>query len=262
MVVGGSTRNEVRGNETFRNAQGFERAAPGIRIYQSPGNIVDNNITHDNEDSGIESYPGANNTLIYNNVSYSNGDHGIDDLRTTGQRIIGNTVYNNVTAGINLEGNSTGGTIKNNICVDNGIKSPRTHSDIRIESGSTAGTTVDYNVGLPDDTGHALDLELGQLQQRSPLSRRRAGRCATASTPTRGGATSARATSTSPPALRRSTRPDSATSGQPGPGRRGVILGSTTRPRRTRASALAPTTIAGAYEFQPSSRRPAPVGVR
>ena len=146
MVVGGSTGNELRGNETFRNARGFERAAPGIRIYASTANVVDNNITHDNEDSGIESYSGANDTLIYNNVSYNNGDHGIDDLRTTGQRIIGNTVYKNVTAGINLEGNSTGGTIWNNISVDNGIKSPRTHSDIRVESGSTAGTTVDYNI--------------------------------------------------------------------------------------------------------------------
>jgi len=44
MVVGG-TRNEVRGNETFRNARGFERAAPGIRIYESTANVVDNNIT-------------------------------------------------------------------------------------------------------------------------------------------------------------------------------------------------------------------------
>jgi parallel beta-helix repeat protein len=145
MVTGGSG-NEVRGNETFGNARGFERAAPGIRIYASTGNVVDDNITHDNEDSGIESYSGANDTLIYNNVSYNNGDHGIDDLHTTGQRIIGNTVYKNVTAGINLEGNSTGGTIENNISVDNGIKSPRTHSDIRVENGSTAGTTVDYNV--------------------------------------------------------------------------------------------------------------------
>ena len=30
--------------------------------------------------------------------------------------------------------------------VDNGIGSPRTHSDIRIEHGSTAGTTVDYDL--------------------------------------------------------------------------------------------------------------------
>ena len=146
MVVGGSTRNEVRGNTTFNNAQGFERAAPGIRLYASPGNVVDNNISHDNEDSGIEAYPGSNDSLIYNNVSYNNGDHGIDDYGTTGQRVIGNTVYDNVTAGINLEGSSTGGTIENNICVDNGINSPRTHSDIRVENGSTAGTVVDHNV--------------------------------------------------------------------------------------------------------------------
>jgi parallel beta-helix repeat protein len=146
MVVGGSTRNEVRGNTTFNNAQGFERAAPGIRLYASPGNVVDNNSSHDNEDSGIEAYPGSNDSLIYNNVTYNNGDHGIDDYGTTGQRVIGNTVYDNVTAGINLEGSSTGGTIENNICVDNGISSPRTHSDIRVENGSTAGTVVDHNV--------------------------------------------------------------------------------------------------------------------
>jgi hypothetical protein len=30
--------------------------------------------------------------------------------------------------------------------VDNGINSPRTHSDIRIESGSTSGTTMDYDL--------------------------------------------------------------------------------------------------------------------
>ncbi|HMC72538.1 MAG TPA: PKD domain-containing protein, partial [Mycobacteriales bacterium] len=69
-----------------------------------------------------------------------------DDLTTTGQRIISNTAYHNVTAGINVEGGSTGATVENNISVDNGIKSPRTHSDIRIEHGSTAGTTVDYDL--------------------------------------------------------------------------------------------------------------------
>ena len=30
--------------------------------------------------------------------------------------------------------------------VDNGIKSPRTHSNIRVESGSTSGTTLDYDL--------------------------------------------------------------------------------------------------------------------
>jgi parallel beta-helix repeat protein len=142
----GSTRNEVKANVTFNNARGYERAAPGIRLYAAPGNVVDGNVSHHNEDSGIEAYPGSNNTLIYNNVTFNNGDHGIDDLTCTGQRIIANTAYKNVTAGINVEGNSTGATLANNISVDNGIKSPRTHSDIRIENGSTAGTTMDYDL--------------------------------------------------------------------------------------------------------------------
>lgn len=146
VLTNNSTRDEIRGNQTFNNSRVYVRATAGIRLYASPGNTVDDNISHDNQDSGIESYPGSNNTLIYNNVVYNNGDHGIDDLTTTGQRIIGNTAYNNVTAGINVEGTSTGATVENNISVDNGIKSPRTHSDIRIENGSTAGTTVDYNL--------------------------------------------------------------------------------------------------------------------
>ncbi|HXD70002.1 MAG TPA: right-handed parallel beta-helix repeat-containing protein, partial [Gaiellales bacterium] len=146
MVVGGSTGVEVRGNTTFSNSRVYERATAGIRIYQSPGNVVDRNITHDNQDSGIECYPGANNTLVYDNVSYDNGDHGIDNLTATGEVIVGNTVYGNVTAGINIEGGSTGATVADNISVDNGIGSPRTHSDIRVEQGSTAGTTMDYDL--------------------------------------------------------------------------------------------------------------------
>lgn len=141
-----STRDEVRGNTTFANASIYTRRAPGIRAYSSPGNTIDGNTSHDNEDSGIECYSGANDTLIYDNVAYRNGDHGIDDYVTTGQRIVANSVYHNLTAGINVEGNSTGATIANNISVDNGIASPRTHSDIRVESGSTSGTTMDYDL--------------------------------------------------------------------------------------------------------------------
>ena len=138
-----SMRNEVKNNTTFNNAEQWQRAAAGIRLYSSPGNIVANNISHHNEDSGIESYTGSNNTLLYNNVTFNNGDHGIDNYRTTGQRVIANSVYKNVTAGINVEGSSTDATVANNISVDNGIKSPRTHSNIRVEAGSTSGTTMD-----------------------------------------------------------------------------------------------------------------------
>ena len=144
-VVTSSARNQILNNHTYQNARGYTRAATGIRITDSSDNVVAGNITHDNEDSGVESYR-ATGTLIYNNVSYDNGDHGFDNLATTNQRIIGNTAYHNVTAGINVEGDSSGAIVENNISVDNGINSPRTHSDIRIEHGSTTGAIVDNNV--------------------------------------------------------------------------------------------------------------------
>jgi parallel beta-helix repeat protein len=142
----GSTRDQVVGNRVFANARVFERAASGIRLHSSPGNTISSNVSNDNEDSGIECVTGSSNNLVVNNVIYRNGDHGIDTLNSTGARIIANSAYKNVTAGINVEGSSTGATIANNVSVDNGIGSPRTHSDIRVDSASTSGTTMDYDL--------------------------------------------------------------------------------------------------------------------
>jgi hypothetical protein len=51
-----------------------------------------------------------------------------------------------VTAGINVvEGTSTGVTLASNINVDNGINSPRSKSNIRVESGSMPGISLDYD---------------------------------------------------------------------------------------------------------------------
>jgi parallel beta-helix repeat protein len=146
QLAGGSTRNEVRGNTTFANASGYVRQAPGIRVNSAPGNTIDRNLSYDNEDSGIECYANANKTLVYENVSYRNGDHGIDNHDCVGNRVIANTIYDNVAAGINVEAGSTGTTVADNISVDNGIASPRTHSDIRVERGSTAGTVLDSDL--------------------------------------------------------------------------------------------------------------------
>jgi parallel beta-helix repeat protein len=137
---------QVLNNESWANAQVYQRAASGIRLYASTQNTVSSNVTHDNEDSGIEIYTNSNNNLITDNVSYNNGDHGIDNYSSTGNRIISNSVYRNVTAGINAEGGSTGTMIANNISVDNGINSPRTHSDIRVDAASVSGTTMDYDL--------------------------------------------------------------------------------------------------------------------
>jgi parallel beta-helix repeat protein len=145
-VATNSTRNVVQGNHIFNNAFQYQRAASGIRVYQSPANTIAANVSHDNEDSGIEFDKSINN-LAYNNVVYNNGDHGIDVTATsTGARIIANTVYKSVTAGIDVEGSSTGVTIRNNIAVDNGIASPRTHSNIRVDSTSISGTTMNSDL--------------------------------------------------------------------------------------------------------------------
>jgi parallel beta-helix repeat protein len=137
---------QVLDNEAWANAQVYQRAASGIRLYGSTQNVVASNLTHDNEDSGIEIYTGSNNNLVTDNVTYRNGDHGIDNYSSTGNRLIANSAYRNVTAGINAEGGSTGTTIANNISVDNGINSPRTRSDIRVDQASVAGTTMDYDL--------------------------------------------------------------------------------------------------------------------
>jgi len=144
-LVDNSSGNTVKANESFANAQGFQRGASGIRMFAAPRNILAGNFVHDNEDSGIESDSGANDTLV-NNIIYRNGDHGIDDSKAPGNRIIANTVYKNTTSGINVEGNSTGVTIANNISVDNGINSPRSRGNILVDASSTPGTTMDFDL--------------------------------------------------------------------------------------------------------------------
>ena len=144
-VSNGSTRITIINNHTSYNAQVFSRAAPGIDV-RSPGNIIKANISHDNEDSGIQIRSGANENLVVNNLCYNNGDHGIDVLRAPAQRIIGNTVYGSVASGINIEGGSTDCTLANNITVDNGIQSPRKDGNINVEEQSIPGTVIDYGL--------------------------------------------------------------------------------------------------------------------
>src|SRR6266487_1808290 len=146
----GDSGIEIRGNTSFANARVYTRAATGIDV-RSAGNTVVGNVTYGNEDSGIQLYNGANNTIVKDNVSYNNGDHGIDVLNSTNTVIVANTIYHNATAGINLEGKagttaSTGGTVRNNISVDNGINSATTKGNIRVDANSLTGTTLDYDL--------------------------------------------------------------------------------------------------------------------
>jgi parallel beta-helix repeat protein len=183
FLTNGSTGNQVVGNESSWNAYGYVRNAVGIDL-RAPGNLVKGNRVHDNEDSGIQSYPGGDNNTVVDNVSYHNmgftttvqsncsspptgntagcltGDHGIDNYGVTGGSVVGNTVYANVSAGINLEGvasgTTAGYTIADNISVDNAIgcpdgaggtfKCPRTRGNIRVDATSQLGTSVDFDL--------------------------------------------------------------------------------------------------------------------
>ena len=152
LLTGGTTGTTVSGNVSSFNAEGYQRNANGIDVI-SPGNTLIGNVTHDNEDSGINIYPGGNNTLAASNVTYNNGDHGIDDLNVTGGRLIGNTVFHNCTSGINVEGTSGSYVVENNVAVDNavypaynGISCSRRAGNIGIWDSAPATTTVDHNL--------------------------------------------------------------------------------------------------------------------
>ena len=154
-----STGITVSNNQSSFNAEGWQRNANGIDVISS-GNTVIGNVTHDNEDSGIQFYPGGNNNLATLNVTYNNGDHGIDDYNVTGGRLIGNTVFHNCTTGINVEGTSGNYLIANNVAVDNavypaynGISCARRAGNIGVWDSAPPTTTVDHNLVWLTKTG-------------------------------------------------------------------------------------------------------------
>jgi parallel beta-helix repeat protein len=142
----GAARVVVRQSIAFANARGHVRAAPGIDV-RGVGNVIRGNILHDNEDSGIQLYNGANGTLVAANVVYDNGDHGIDILDSKAATVVSNTVVRNFTSGINVEGGSTNTTVVNNISVDNALSNPvGQKGNISVDRDSILGTDVDYDV--------------------------------------------------------------------------------------------------------------------
>ncbi len=154
-----SNNNVVSNNTSYGNysavAPGEPTDAAGIELDDSDNNLVIHNITYSNEDSGINLYKstgdGSNNNKVIGNLSYGNGDHGIDNNNSSGQIIVGNTVHGNYTSGINLEANSGGATITNNIVSQNGLNPvdpliSRKPGNIYVDDTSVAGTTMDYNL--------------------------------------------------------------------------------------------------------------------
>lgn len=158
-VNGTSGDVTVSGNTTYLNARGYQRAAAGIDV-RGPNVSVIGNVSHDNEDSGIQFYTGASDVLAAGNVTYNNGDHGIDDLNVDGGTIVGNTVYRNCTSGINVEGTSANYLVENNIAVDNavypaynGISCSRRAGNIGVWDSAPSTTTADRNIVYLSKTG-------------------------------------------------------------------------------------------------------------
>jgi parallel beta-helix repeat protein len=137
-----SNDNTISGNDTFANARGYVRAAAGIDVRDSTGNLVFRNLSHDNEDSGINAWTGTANgqNTFFDNVTYGNGDHGIDVHNAVDAHVVANTVFRNADSGIEST-TSTRTYLANNVSVDNGINSPRTSGEIRIDAGSV-GTAI------------------------------------------------------------------------------------------------------------------------
>jgi len=147
-----SSNNTIRGNIVYANAREYVRAACGIDV-RGTDNLITGNVAYNNEDSGLQFYTGAARNRAISNVTFGNGDHGIDNLNSPDQVIVGNTVYQNFTAGINVEGSSPGATVMNNVSVDNALVSTRTKGNIRVDAQSTSGATVDWNLTWLSSTG-------------------------------------------------------------------------------------------------------------
>jgi parallel beta-helix repeat protein len=157
-VLYNSNNNLIEANRCWSNSQYNLRIASGIQLdffgigtTGSLGNIIQRNMLHHNQDSGLSVWNGSNNTLVRGNVVYNNGDHGIDiSGNTLNASVTNNIVVGSVTAGINVEGTtpygSTGSRICNNIAVDNGVQSPRTSGNYRVDAPSINDVFMDWNL--------------------------------------------------------------------------------------------------------------------
>src|SRR6266536_3626306 len=129
LHVDTSSNVTVSGNDvSFAGQRAVDLIKYGIKLTDTTNSLVSGNVSHDNSNDGI-----------------------FLDATTTGVRVTGNEAFGNARGysraapGIDVRGyNNT---------VDNGINSPRTSGNIRVDSTSTTGTTVNYNLvflSVPD----------------------------------------------------------------------------------------------------------------
>jgi parallel beta-helix repeat protein len=139
-----SAANVVRGNESYRNARPAVRAANGLALNGSTGNLLENNRLHHNQDTGMQIGAGSHDNLSRQNISWSNGDHGYDHLGSVSNQHIGDVAWGNFKDGFSQEGNAPGNLLYNCIGVDNGLTTAE--FNLWVDSTSTAGFRSDHNI--------------------------------------------------------------------------------------------------------------------
>jgi parallel beta-helix repeat protein len=142
-LVTGTTQSVVRGNEAMRNRRDDGVGTNGIKIESSPGNLVEGNRLHDNQDSGLQ-INFSHDTVARLNMSWSNGDHGFDHLGSLRVVHESELSYGNRNDGFSFEGGSTDGAVYNSIIADNGQATG--HHDVFVDSTSASGFHSDSNV--------------------------------------------------------------------------------------------------------------------
>ena len=146
-LTGGVTASTIRDNDSYRNSRINARAANGYHVFGSPGNRLERNRAHENDDSGFQMNAGSNDNVSIENRSWNNGDHGFDHLNSTGVTHVHDVSYGNFKDGFSFEGASQNGMIYNCISVNNGITT--NSSDLFIDptaAGSAGSFASDYNL--------------------------------------------------------------------------------------------------------------------
>lgn len=136
----------------------------GIRLGGRPGNagpissvhnhLLEGNVAHHNQDSGIEIR--ANNTLLRYNQSYSNQDHGYDHLSCTDNTHIGDLAWGNNRDGMSFENNSRNHTLRNCVIANNGHDRSRVDWEIEHNKSSLTNFSSDNNVIWRASSGETL----------------------------------------------------------------------------------------------------------
>jgi len=140
----GVTGSVVERNESFANAHVGEAWATGIYLANSPNNVIQDNVVHENQDSGVEIQSASNGCLVRQNVSWSNGDHGFAMLYATGTVLLNNSAWGNATEGFSVEGNSTDTHLYNNISVNRAL-APESYC-LYVDASSLPGLDADHEI--------------------------------------------------------------------------------------------------------------------